>query len=204
MTTWNVAGNYYDKYHTGNPIAQWLMNGFLRAFDDLVGRSEAQTVYEAGCGEGHLSIRLARRGLCVAGGDIDSEVVKQAIQNAQAAKVDVAFGVGSVYDLQSKISGQRDLIVCCEVLEHLEEPERAIDILAALEVRYVLVSVPREPIWRLLNMARGQYLSAIGNTPGHLQHWSSQSFLDILHRRLDIVAVRRPLPWTMALCKLRQ
>ena len=29
----NVAGNHYDKYNTSNPIARWLMKGFLDAFD---------------------------------------------------------------------------------------------------------------------------------------------------------------------------
>ena len=31
------------------------------------------------------------------------------------------------------------------------------------------VSVPREPIWRAANMARGKYLGALGNTPGPRQ-----------------------------------
>jgi hypothetical protein len=30
--------------------------------------------------------------------------------------------------------------------------------------------VPREPIWRIGNMARGRYLGDLGNTPGHIQH----------------------------------
>ncbi|MEO7551968.1 MAG: hypothetical protein ABIT09_12610, partial [Croceibacterium sp.] len=31
----NVGGNAYDKYRTGNPIAQRLMNRFLADFDAL-------------------------------------------------------------------------------------------------------------------------------------------------------------------------
>ena len=30
------AGNFYDKYNTRNPIARALMQGFLRAFEELV------------------------------------------------------------------------------------------------------------------------------------------------------------------------
>jgi len=66
-----------------------------------------------------------------------------------------------------------------------------------------LVSVPREPIWRMLNMARGRYLSALGNTPGHIQHWSARAFVELVGQRLDVQAVRSPLPWTMALCRVR-
>jgi hypothetical protein len=43
--------------------------------------------------------------------------------------------------------------------------------------RHLLVSVPREPLWRMLNMARGAYWPALGNTPGHLNHWSRRSFV---------------------------
>lgn len=203
MTTSNVAGNYYDKYHTRNPIAQWLMNGFYRAFDDLVARSAAKTAYEAGCGEGHLSIRLANHGLEIAGSDVDSEIVQRAIENVRAAGAHGEFRVCNLYDLTTNVVGNRDLVICCEVLEHVDEPERALDVIAKINSKHVILSVPREPIWRILNMARGQYLLSLGNTPGHLQHWRSRRFLDFLQRRFDVVAIRRPLPWTMALCKPR-
>ena len=36
--------------------------------------------------------------------------------------------------------------------------------------------MPREPLWRGLNMARGAYLKDLGNTPGHVNHWSKRSF----------------------------
>ena len=66
---------------------------------------------------------------------------------------------------------------------------------------WAIVSVPREPLWRALNLGRLKYLRDLGNTPGHLQHWSRRSFLSFLERRLEVVAVRSPVPWTMALCR---
>jgi hypothetical protein len=94
-------------------------------------------------------------------------------------------------------------VVCCEVLEHLDDSARGVDILAELARPYLLASVPREPLWRALNMARGKYLGAFGNTPGHLNHWSREGFLRLLRRRFDVIEMRTPLPWTMALCRLR-
>ena len=61
--------------------------------------------------------------------------------------------------------------------------------------------MPREPIWRLLNLARGKYVAELGNTPGHVQHWSSAAFLRLVRRYFEVLAVRTPLPWTMALCR---
>ena len=43
---------------------------------------------------------------------------------------------------------------------------------------HALLSVPREPIWRMLNFLRGKYWSSGGNTPGHLQHWSRRGLFD--------------------------
>ena len=39
---------------------------------------------------------------------------------------------------------------------------------------------PREPLWRGLNIARGAYLKDLGNTPGHLNHWSKRGFVALL------------------------
>ena len=47
-----------------------------------------------------------------------------------------------------------ELIVCCEVMEHLGDPEAALETLASLASPWAIVSVPREPLWRALNLAR--------------------------------------------------
>lgn len=201
MTVFQPAGNFYDKYHTRNPIARALMNGFLRSFDELAELSGiSTTAFEVGCGEGELSIRLAHRGISVAGVDIAEEAVTEARIRAERSGVRIPFEAGSIYDLDTAEKAA-DLIVCCEVLEHLEQPEKALDKLSSLCRERLITSVPREPLWRTLNMVRGKYLGQLGNTPGHVQHWSRRSFLDLLGTRFRVIEVRTPMPWTMALCE---
>ncbi len=195
------AGNHYDKYHTRNPIARRLMQGFLSDFDLLSSRVPPGDVLEVGCGEGELSIRLARKGCRVRGCDIAPEVVEEARRRAESASVEVVFWAQGIQDLSEAEASE--LVICCEVLEHLEHPDAGLDTLAKLASPWLLTSVPREPIWRAMNMARGKYLDAWGNTPGHLNHWSRAGFLRFLSRRFDIVQVATPLPWTMALCRSR-
>lgn len=199
----NVAGNHYDKYASRNPIARALMNGFLGAFDALAGQTGARSAFEVGCGEGELSLRLLRRGLAVRGCDLEADVVAEANSAARAAGFGEPFAVRSIYDLaDGEIAA--DLVVCCEVLEHLPDQRAGLARLAAQRMDHLLLSVPREPIWRALNCARGKYLADFGNTPGHLQHWSRRGFVELVGGHFEIVAVRSPLPWTMLLARPRR
>jgi SAM-dependent methyltransferase len=95
-----------------------------------------------------------------------------------------------------------DLACAIEVLEHVPDPEHTLEEMARCAERHLLVSVPREPLWRMLNMARGAYWSELGNTPGHLNHWSKRSFVRLLSRHGDVVEIRSPFPWTMLLVRL--
>jgi 2-polyprenyl-3-methyl-5-hydroxy-6-metoxy-1,4-benzoquinol methylase len=202
--TFQPAGNYYDKYNTRNPIARKLMDGFMRSFDDLVSQSGIRSnAFEMGCGEGELSIRLARKGLRVSGMDIAPDAIAEARLRVAAAGVDVELDAGSIYELDTT-RHRADLVVCCEVLEHLEDTASALDKLHAICGHRLITSVPREPIWRAMNMARGKYVSSLGNTPGHVQHWSRGQFLAMLDARFHVLQVRTPLPWTMALCEPRR
>jgi 2-polyprenyl-3-methyl-5-hydroxy-6-metoxy-1,4-benzoquinol methylase len=89
-----------------------------------------------------------------------------------------------------------------EVLEHVPDPEHTVAEMARVARRHLLVSVPREPLWRMLNMARGAYLADLGNTPGHVNHWSKRSFVRLLAQHGEVVEKRSPFPWTMLLVRL--
>lgn len=198
-----IAGNFEDKYRTPNPIARYLMDNFLRNVRELVAKSGCKEALEVGCGEGRLAIHLHQQlGLTIRGTDFSQQILAQARQNAREAGVDVSF---EVLDLSREPgpAEQTDLVICCEVLEHLENPEFALSNLVKLARKHLVLSVPREPIWRALNMARGKYLGALGNTPGHIQHYSKRSFLEMVSRHADVSEVRSPLPWTIVLARPR-
>lgn len=196
------AGNFYDKYGSKNPIARWLMARFLRDFDELVAQTGHRgRAIEIGCGEGELSMRLARRGMAVEACDIAAEAVAEARRRATAAQLDITFETRPLEQARQHYA-PAGLVVCCEVMEHLDDPAGALDQLAGLTQRHLLVSVPREPLWRALNLARLHYVGDLGNTPGHVQHWSKRDFVSLLAKRFRIEAVRSPLPWTMVLCRV--
>jgi 2-polyprenyl-3-methyl-5-hydroxy-6-metoxy-1,4-benzoquinol methylase len=198
-----VVGNVYDKYGSRNPIVRRLMRGFGDALGELVAQAAPRTIHEVGCGEGYWVLRWNRGGLDARGSDFSARAIELARLNAAQQGVGAErFAVRSVYDLEPGRDGA-DLLVCSEVLEHLERPEEALRRLQRVVSRHLIVSVPREPVWRLLNLARGKYVGSLGNTPGHLQHWSARAFTRLVARYFELVTVRMPLPWTMALCRPR-
>jgi 2-polyprenyl-3-methyl-5-hydroxy-6-metoxy-1,4-benzoquinol methylase len=201
MSVFQPAGNHYDKYGTRNPIARHLMNGFLSSFDTLRRRAGVDEALEAGCGEGELSIRMALDGVRVRAFDIAADAILEARRRATAAGVDIAFTTASLDAMAAEPPS--DLVVCCEVLEHLDDPAGGLQILERLTSSWLLASVPREPLWRILNVARGKYIVDLGNTPGHVNHWGRESFLAFLETRFDVVEMRSPPPWTMVLCRRR-
>ena len=50
-------------------------------------------------------------------------------------------------------------------------------------------------------MARGAYIKDLGNTPGHLNHWSRKAFVELLVAHGTVEEIRSPFPWTMLLVK---
>jgi 2-polyprenyl-3-methyl-5-hydroxy-6-metoxy-1,4-benzoquinol methylase len=177
------------------------MSGFLGSLDELVERTGAKEAHEVGCGEAELAIRLARRGLRTRGTDAFPQVLDEARSRARRSGVEIDFEATPVEALDPARDGA-ELVVCCEVLEHLSDPERALEVLARLARPWLIASVPREPLWRMLNLARLSYVGDLGNTPGHLNHWSRHEFVRFLESRFAVVEVRTPMPWTMALCRL--
>jgi SAM-dependent methyltransferase len=197
-----VTGNTYDKYGSSNPVVRRLMSGFERALDDLFDRAAPQSLLDVGCGEGVLVHRWAERlgeTRRVVGIDLEEESIQAGWAERTAPNLE--YRVMEAQNLPFK-ANEFDLATAIEVLEHVPDPEHTVSEMARCAERYLLVSVPREPLWRMLNMARGAYWSELGNTPGHLNHWSRRSFVRLLSRHGDVAEVRSPFPWTMLLVHL--
>lgn len=192
-----------EKYQSGNFIADHLVNRFMKAILARVQQAGSQEVHEIGCGEGHILGMLARNGFKVRGCDVATRSLDVARAESIRHGLDIPLAVKSVYDLDPAVDAA-DTVLCCEVLEHLIEPEKALERLTAVARKDLILSVPREPLWHILNLARGKYWSAMGNTPGHYQHWTRQGFLDFVATRADIVSVECPTPWTLIHCRPKQ
>ncbi len=209
-----VTGNTYDKYGSSNPVVRRLMAGFERELDALFELAAPRSVLDVGCGEGVLvhqwAQRLAERNPAeaarnpaeaarVVGIDLEEESIQAGWAERQAPNLEYRMMEASNLPFAAD---EFDLASAIEVLEHVPDPEHTVAEMARCAHRHLLVSVPHEPLWRMLNMARGAYWPALGNTPGHLNHWSRRAFVKLLSRHGEVAEVRSPFPWTMLLVRL--
>jgi SAM-dependent methyltransferase len=195
------TGNTFDKYGSTNPVVRRLMRGFHSELDDLWEVAEPDSLLDVGCGEGVLTqewaARLGKRRTV----GIDLEDPKLRTEWARRARPNLEFRCEEATRL-SFADSEFDMAAAIEVLEHVPEPEATVAEMARVARRWLLVSVPREPLWRGLNMARGAYWRSLGNTPGHVNHWSRRSFVELVSRHGKVEEARSPFPWTMLLVRL--
>jgi 2-polyprenyl-3-methyl-5-hydroxy-6-metoxy-1,4-benzoquinol methylase len=197
-----VTGNTYDKYGSTNPLVRRMMTGFEGALDELFARAEPRSLLDVGCGEGVLVHKWAQRlgeDRRVVGIDLEEESIQTGWSQRRAPNLE--YRVMQAENLPFA-ENEFDLATAIEVLEHVPDPAHTLSEMARCAQRHLLVSVPREPLWRMLNMARGAYWSELGNTPGHLNHWSRRAFVDLLGRYGQVAEVRSPFPWTMLLVRV--
>ncbi len=199
-----VTGNTYDKYGSTNPVVKKLMANFEATLAELFAIAAPQSLLDVGCGEGVLVHEWALQmgaDKRVVGIDLEEESIQAGWAQRQAPNLE--YKIMHAENLPFA-DGEFDVATAIEVLEHVPDPAHTVAEMARCASRWLLVSVPREPLWRGLNMARGAYLKDLGNTPGHVNHWSKRSFVQLLSEHGEVVQARTPFPWTMLLVRLHQ
>jgi SAM-dependent methyltransferase len=191
-----VIGNHTQKYTARNPAIRWLTQRWVANLDRVFQRIAAERpaperALEVGCGEGVIADRLQRRW---------GEVV--ALDLPDAGLRDLWRGYPGPRFLHADAhrlpfaDRQFDVVVAAEVLEHLPDPDRGLAELARVGRRHLVLSVPQEPIFRGCNLLAGRYVRDLGNTPGHLNHWTRAGFTRFVAGVAEVREVTSPFPWT--------
>ena len=183
------------RHATQNRLYQWHTRVFMDAIGDLVERAAPRTLLDAGCGEGFVAAALHARfpGLEITGLDYSAEAVAYARERyGHAAR----YQVGSVYGLPFERDAF-DLVLCSEVLEHLDRPDDAVGELRRVAREHVLITVPREPVFDAL--ARINLKLGIGGDPGHVNFWTRGGFERFIARHFPSAWTGTRLVYNLAL-----
>ena len=192
-------GNASAKYEASNLVVRHLLNRFLSRVDEAAANLRPTSVLDVGCGEGIVTERLAHNLASAKVLGVDAESHLKDEWQARSAP-NLSFATGSAYDLPFE-DGSFDLVCCIEVLEHLERPRDALAEMNRVASRALLLSVPNEPGWRISHLLAGRNVRALGNTPGHINHWSKRAFSELVsdYAYPDATAV---FPWTLVVASV--
>jgi len=184
-----------EEYENANPVVKYLLNNFFSEIQNYTDSwSSDDRVLELGCGAARSSLKI--KSFLKTPYFEASENDIRYVRRLEKESLPFSVRQESVYDLQ-RSDKSIDRIIMLEVLEHLENPEIALQEIQRVCKRSFIVSVPNEPLWRILNFCRGKYIKDFGNTPGHINHWSTTTFRKMLNQFGRIGKIAKPTPWIM-------
>lgn len=191
-----LIGHYFNKHESKNPLVRALVGRYRRTLQLWIKALPCYSALEIGSGEGYILSYIY--GVCpdiyIVGSDVSTDIVKRSRSRESRPFWCVAAAENLPF-----ISKSFDLVIACEVLEHVFAPDLVLSEMQRVSRKFSLITVPNEPLWRILNILRAQYLRDWGNTPGHIQHWSVKGITNLVSRHFRILQVRKVLPWTFVL-----
>lgn len=192
-----ITTSNFEKHQHRNPIQRYLIDNFYTELFKILRRTKSEKILDVGCGEGVTLNRIQqlKLGKKLEGIDYSDEAIeigKKTFPNLTLKKADI-------YSLPYK-DNSFDLVLCNEVLEHLEKPQDALKELIRVSNKYLLLSVPNEPWFRIANFLRGRHVTRLGNHPEHVQNWTHSQFTQLLKKnKLTIKDKKLPFAWTLVL-----
>ena len=186
------------KHQNNNPISKFFLDNFKTLLLSKVKNLKPESILDVGAGEG-FTLEMFRQNKI--GKKLEGiEYMDEAIEFGKQFHPKVKIKKGDIYKLPYK-DNSFDVIICTEVLEHLDDPIRALQELRRVTKKYVILSVPNEPLFTIQRFLRGKNMIKLGDHPEHIQHWSSDKFEKFVRVQMMIKDVSTPLPWTMITAK---
>lgn len=112
---WNPTGKLLSL-HRINP----LRFGY---FSEKAGGLKGRRVLDVGCGGGLLAERFATAGAIVTGVDLSPMAIEAAKKHAKSSDLEITYRVCSSSNLLKECPEPFEIIVCAEVLEHVDDLE---------------------------------------------------------------------------------
>jgi 2-polyprenyl-6-hydroxyphenyl methylase / 3-demethylubiquinone-9 3-methyltransferase len=185
-----LAQRWWDPNGPEKPLHD--LNPLRLHYVDRTAPLAGRTVLDVGCGGGILAEAMAQRGARVLGIDLTAALLEVAELHAAEAKVSVEYRAVAAEDLAAERPASFDLVTCMEMLEHVPDPGRTLEALAALVKpggdvivstlnrnprAFVVAILGAEYIAGVLPRGTHEYLKFI--RPSELARWGRQAGLEL-------------------------
>ena len=197
----DTAERHRGKYANTNPLHRLALGRFHDDMAETIRALKPASVLDFGCGEGFLLDKMAERGVDVPG-YVGIDLRTDAIEEAARRHPSADFVLADIFDWPAQ-ARKFDLVIASQVMEHLFEPARFLPRLGALASAHVLLTVPHEPWFQLMNLARGRDLIRLGNHPEHVNHWNVETFSAFVGEALDVERAWKAFPFVFVLARPR-
>jgi len=187
-----------EKYRERSAIKRFLLKRFLKKINRLFVSCQPHRVLEIGCGEGFVLgfLSTLHPEVKYLGIDIDSQqlkLLKEHFPTIITSQEDI---------INTDPAGRNfDLVLAIEVLEHINDYQKALNNISQFSNKYILISVPWEPAFRLSNLLRGKNIKRWGNDIEHVNNWSKKKITKIVSDYFNIIRAEISFPWTVILAQ---
>ena len=201
-------GNY-EKYMTKNPLKRKMVErlnekivSYIAELCTTIGKEkEVVKILDAGCGEGFITDLIYQnvKNVQITG----LEYTEEALEIARSMNENIQFVQGDIYQMPFE-DNAFDVVLCTEVLEHLEKPTEALHELARVAGHTVFLTVPNEPWFCMGNLLALKNVSRLGNPIDHINHWTYGRFVKYItaqYKDFEEKQSSKSFPWSIMICK---
>jgi 2-polyprenyl-3-methyl-5-hydroxy-6-metoxy-1,4-benzoquinol methylase len=191
----DTTERHVNKYTNTNPIHRLSLGRFYDAVAEALTQIAPTSVLDFGCGEGFILDMMAARDIALPGYQ-GLDLRADALQDAARRWPDTDFVQADLFD--PRFDSQRfQTVMALEVLEHLFEPEKVLARLVSMCDGHLLLTVPNEPWFQLMNLIRGRDFVRLGNHPEHINHWNEKTFPEFVSEYAEVTDVISRFPFVI-------
>lgn len=175
----------YEKFHKGSKIQSKIIKRKNFTYGKLIQLLEKylnkeDMILDIGCGIGTIDFYLADKCKHLLGIDVSKGAIKVCRENSRVLGLEKKLEFKQSNFPVQNLLGQFNLIICSEVLEHLENDRQAVKTVFKLlsSGGVVIFSVPSQnaPLYRI------GFLNKFEKKVGHLRRYLSEDLKEIINK----------------------
>lgn len=182
-----------------NNITSGVTHQFIFNVLEDIKKIKPANLLDIGCGTGYITKKFLNLVPEVTACDTDLKRIK-------IAKKFVGGGAKFVHSDGKSLpfkDREFEVVTCLEVLEHVKDYITLIKECKRVSKKYILFTVPREPIFLLANLLRGKHIRHFGNIPDHINHFNKRRFYKVLSGHVKIKNIKiNSFFWISAFCEI--